>query len=165
MIFVTVGTHEQPFNRLLEYIDKLKEDGIISDDVTMQTGFSTYEPVYCKWKKLYPFSEMSKLISEASIVVTHGGPSSFIMPLRIGKIPVVVPRKKEYGEHVNNHQIDFCREVAKRQKNIIEVEDLKLLGKILINYNQIVAGMESSQFSNNEKFCKEFTKLVNQMFK
>lgn len=33
MIFVTVGTHEQPFNRLIEYIDNLKRDGIISEEV------------------------------------------------------------------------------------------------------------------------------------
>lgn len=25
MIFVTVGTHEQPFNRLIRYMDNLKE--------------------------------------------------------------------------------------------------------------------------------------------
>ena len=29
MIFVTVGTHEQPFNRLVQKIDELKRDGIM----------------------------------------------------------------------------------------------------------------------------------------
>ena len=32
MIFVTVGTHEQPFNRLVQEIDNLKRDGIITED-------------------------------------------------------------------------------------------------------------------------------------
>ena len=40
MIFVTVGTHEQPFNRLIQKIDELKKDGTIQDDVIIQTGFS-----------------------------------------------------------------------------------------------------------------------------
>ena len=31
MIFVTVGTHEQPFNRLIQKVDELKHDGIIKD--------------------------------------------------------------------------------------------------------------------------------------
>ena len=44
MIFVTVGTHEQPFNRLIEEIDKLKGDGIIKEEVIIQKGFSNYEP-------------------------------------------------------------------------------------------------------------------------
>lgn len=43
MIFVTVGTHEQQFNRLIEEIDRLKGNGIIKDEVIMQTGYCTYE--------------------------------------------------------------------------------------------------------------------------
>ena len=49
MIFVTGGTHEQPFNRLIKKVDELKRDGIIREEVVMQTGFSTYEPEYCQW--------------------------------------------------------------------------------------------------------------------
>ena len=40
MIFVTVGTHEQPFNRLLEYVDKLKEQKVITEEVIMQTDLA-----------------------------------------------------------------------------------------------------------------------------
>ncbi len=58
MIFVTVGTHEQPFNRLIQKIDELKKDGTIQDDVIIQTGFSTYEPKYCQWSKLIPYQQM-----------------------------------------------------------------------------------------------------------
>ena len=50
MIFVTVGTHEQPFNRLIQKIDELVRDGEIEDDVFMQIGYSTYEPKYTKWE-------------------------------------------------------------------------------------------------------------------
>ena len=28
MIFVTVGTHEQPFNRLIQKVDELKRDAL-----------------------------------------------------------------------------------------------------------------------------------------
>ena len=64
MIFVTVGTHEQQFNRLLKYIDQLVINGVITEDVIMQTGFSTYEPRCCRWSKLFPYSEMQKNIRE-----------------------------------------------------------------------------------------------------
>ena len=43
MIFVTVGTHEQPFNRLIEKMDELVEKGEIKEKVVPQYGFSTYE--------------------------------------------------------------------------------------------------------------------------
>ena len=104
------------------------------------------------------------MVDKARIVITHGGPSSFIMPLQIGKIPIVVPRKKEYDEHVNDHQVDFCNQVAKRQGNIIVVEDVSKLADTLARYEEIVNGMRNGLKSNNEKFCEEFEKIVNEMF-
>ena len=163
MIFVTVGTHEQPFNRLVEYMDKWAAEH--DEEVVMQIGFSTFEPVNCKWSKLFPYQEMVKKVDEARIVITHGGPSSFIMPLQIGKIPVVVPRKADFNEHVNNHQVDFSNAVAERQGNIIVVEDVDKLGDILERYDEIVSGMGSGLASNNEKFCVEFGKIVDELVK
>lgn len=64
MIFVTVGTHEQPFNRLVKKIDELKRDGVITEEVIIQTGFSTYEPKYCKWSKLIPYQQMLKNVED-----------------------------------------------------------------------------------------------------
>ena len=78
MIFVTVGTHEQPFNRLIQKIDELKKDGIINEDVIIQTGFSTYEPKYCQWSKLIPYQQMVKNVADARIVITHGGAGDII---------------------------------------------------------------------------------------
>ena len=133
MIFVTVGTHEQPFNRLIKAVDDLKRDGIITEEVIMQTGFSTYEPKYCKSSKLISYPQMVRNVEEARIVITHGGPASFIMPLQIGKIPIVVPRQHQFEEHVNDHQVEFTRNVAERMGTIIPVEDISKLGKIIIN--------------------------------
>ncbi len=158
MIFVTVGTHEQQFNRLVEYMDKWANEH--DEGVIIQSGFSTYEPKYCKWSKLYPYLEMVQMVNDARIVITHGGPSSFIMPLQIGKVPIVVPRKKELDEHVNDHQVDFSNQVAKRQGNIIVVEDVTKLADTIKQYDEIVNGMQNGLKSNNEKFCEEFGKIV-----
>lgn len=164
MIFVTVGTHEQPFNRLVKCIDDLKKDGTITEDVIIQTGYSTYEPKYCKWQKLFPYQEMIKLVAEARIVITHGGPSSFIMPLQIGKTPIVVPRRHEFNEHVNDHQVSFAKSVADRMGTIIVVDDMDKLGDTIINYEKIVAGMKNVLKTNNSRFNEELSKIVNEMF-
>ena len=58
MIFVTVGTHEQPFNRLIKEVDRLVADGKIKEKVVIQTGFSTYNPEHCEWHKMMSFNEM-----------------------------------------------------------------------------------------------------------
>ncbi len=163
MIFVTVGTHEQPFNRIVEYMDHWAEEH--DEEVIIQTGFSTYEPGSCKWQKFFPYQDMEKIINKARIVITHGGPGSFIMPLHIGKIPVVVPRKKEYNEHVNDHQTDFCNKFARIQGNIIVVEDVSGLGEVLEGYETIISRMTNNFHSNNEKFCAEFEKIVKELVK
>ena len=163
MIFVTVGTHEQPFNRLVECMDKWAESH--NEKVVIQTGYSTYVPKNCEWSKLYPFVKMRTFVNDARIIITHGGPSSYIMPLQIGKVPVVVPRIKELNEHVNNHQLDFCRIVSERQGNIILVEDIEELINILDNYDSIVENLKHDISSNNEKFCSEFERLINEMVK
>ncbi len=165
MIFVMVGTHEQAFNRLIVFVDNLKKQNIIKEDVIIQTGFCTYEPQFCKCSKLLPYDEIVNLVAEAHIVITHGGPSSFIMPLQIGKIPIVVPRKKQFDEHVNNHQVEFSKVVSERQGNIIVVEEMDKLENIILHYDDIVGEMTSGINSNNAKFNEQFDKIVHDLFK
>ena len=164
MIFVTVGTHEQPFNRLIKKIDELKESGIIQEDVIIQTGFSTYEPKHCQWSKLIPYQQMLRNVADDRIVITHGGPASFIMPLQIGKTPIVVPRQHQFNEHVNDHQVEFARNVEKRMGTIILVEDIEELGDVITNYDQLVAKMEHGLSSNNTQFNKKLEMLINSIF-
>ncbi len=164
MIFVTVGTHEQPFNRLIEYIDKLKLDGIIMEDIVMQTGFSTYIPQYCTWSKLLPYEEMVQNVANARIVITHGGPASFIMPLQIGKTPVVVPRQYDFNEHVNNHQVEFTKAVAERMGTIIPVYEIEKLKDIIVSYDNIIALMPSGMKSNNKEFIQKLEEIVDKIF-
>lgn len=65
MIFVTVGTHEQPFNRLIKKVDDLVADGAIQEKVVMQTGFSTYKPKHCEAHKMMSFDEMQQNLKDA----------------------------------------------------------------------------------------------------
>ena len=72
MIFVTVGTHEQPFNRLIKKVDELVAENIINEEVTIQTGFSTYLPEHCRYKAMFSYDEMQRNIEKARIIITHG---------------------------------------------------------------------------------------------
>ncbi|MCL5457526.1 multidrug MFS transporter [Loigolactobacillus coryniformis] len=164
MIFVTVGTHEQPFNRLLNYIDNLVQKQIITEKVFIQTGFSTYEPRFCEWSKMLSYQDMISKISSARIVITHGGPSSFTLPLRFNKVPIVVPRMKKYNEHVNNHQVEFVRTVSQRRGTIIVAMDLKELESSIINYSCITKNMPNGMKENNKQFINEFSKIVDNLF-
>lgn len=164
MIFVTVGTHEQPFDRLLKEMDRLVETGVIAEEVFIQSGYTDYEPKHCKWSKLLPYSDMERYVKEARIVITHGGPSSFIMPLQVGKTPIVVPRQEKYGEHVNDHQLNFALEVEKRQKNILVVENIADLADTITNYHTLISKISTDIPSNNDIFIARFRTLVEELF-
>jgi UDP-N-acetylglucosamine transferase subunit ALG13 len=127
MILVTVGTHEQPFDRLVEEVDRLKGTGQIEDDVFIQTGYSTYRPRFCKHREFTSFREMMERTERARLVITHGGPGSIMPVIYLGKIPIAVPRQKRFNEHVDDHQVSFCKKIAEKGKIIAvyEIEDLE----------------------------------------
>ena len=164
MIFVTVGTHEQPFNRLIKKVDELVADGTITEPVVMQTGFSTYVPKHCEWHKMLSYDEMKRNIDEARIVITHGGPASFIEVLQTGKIPVVVPRLAEFDEHVNNHQEEFVKIVENRMNNIIPVYEIDQLSRAIVDYETLMVQRNNTESSNNKRFNIAFEKLINELF-
>ena len=160
MIFVTVGTHEQQFNRLIKKIDELKEKNIIKDDVYIKIGYSTYEPKYCQYKKLLSYDEMDDMYHKADIIITHGGPASFMKALELKKIPIVVPRQEKFDEHVNDHQVEFVKLVEERFDNIIGIYNINDLEGSIIEFNNILAKKNISSLSHNKEFNEKLSKLI-----
>lgn len=158
MIFVTVGTHEQQFDRLVRAVDELKRNGTIAEPIFVQTGYSTYVPTHCEHSRFMPFKRMKEMMAEADVVVTHGGPSSFIEAMAAGKVPVVVPRRGDLGEHVNDHQADFVRIVAERQGGIVPVYDIAELPKAIELSRELSRGVEFE--SHNAEFCRDLIGLL-----
>lgn len=156
MIFVTVGTHEQPFDRLLKCIDKMIEEGKIKEEVIVQKGYTEYELKNCKSYKLIGYDEMQQYIMDARIVITHGGPASFLNVLSFNKIPIVVPRRKEFNEHVNDHQFEFAKQVEKRMRNIIVASDEKEIEAAILKYDDKITELNGSVSSNNKNFIIQF---------
>ena len=162
MVFVTVGTHEQQFDRLIKAVDELVANGYLEEPVFMQTGYCGYEPKHCEWQRFVPAPEMRLRMEGADVVITHGGPSSFIEAMAAGKVPVVVPRRVEFGEHVNDHQADFVNEVAERKGGIVPVFDLAELPVAIEEARRLTAG--GAEFkSHNGEFCEGLAKKIEEL--
>lgn len=163
MIFVTVGTHEQPFDRLIRWVDELKRTGVIQEEVVLQTGYSQYEPMHCQWSRFFPYETMLDYTAKAHIVITHGGPASFILPLQMGKPPVVVPRRQDLGEHVNDHQVEFVQALAEHTGTILPVYDFPGLKHVLLRYSDLVANMSLGMDSNNLRFNERLEAISSEL--
>ena len=161
MIFVTVGTHDQQFNRLVRFMDEWAK--VHDEPVVIQTGCSTVEPRHSEWKDYYPYPVMQRYMEEARIVITHGGPSSFLPPLQFKKIPIVVPRRMEFHEHVNDHQVAFVKAFAERNNSILVIEDIEELGEVITAYPSRIISMNKETASNTLRFCEDFKKIVNEL--
>lgn len=164
MIFVTVGLHTQPFDRLIRSVDELAEKHLIKEKVVIQTGYAAYKPKYCEWNRIYPYNKMEEYADEAHIIITHGGPSSFMMALGRGKIPIVVPRRAAYGEHINDHQMEFTEAFKQRMRNIIIVEDISELENTIIHYDDMALNMQKEVQLNNGKFCSQLEEIIRSLF-
>jgi len=105
MIFVTVGTNEAPFDRLLEGVDALQLD----ERLVVQHGPSSVRPRNAECHDFLAFDEIVDHMREARVVISHAGVGTVLVALANGKHPVVVPRLRQFGEAVDDHQLAFAR--------------------------------------------------------
>ena len=124
MIYVTVGSHYQSFDRLLKKINNLT--GLFDEEVVMQTGYSTYLPKRATYFHFCPMQKAEGLIQKAALIVSHAGIGTIISARQFKKPIVIVPRLKKYHEHNNDHQLEIA-EAMKTRPGVRVVEDLGLL--------------------------------------
>ncbi len=109
MIFVTVGTNEARFERLLRAVAALPSDERVRDPAWPLAGRPASN---CELVDFLPFEAMVETMRRARVVVTHAGVGSVMVALSNGKRPVVVPRRKALGEAVDDHQLELGRRFA-----------------------------------------------------
>ena len=132
-----LGTQNNPFQRLLEEIDRLISKNVITEEVVVQAGYTQYQPKNEKMKIMdfMPREELDAFEQKANFIITHGGVGSIITSLEKEKKVIAVPRLHQYGEHVNNHQIEIvelfdkkgyilgCMDVDKLENTLQKVEE------------------------------------------
>jgi UDP-N-acetylglucosamine transferase subunit ALG13 len=130
VIFVSVGTHKQQFDRLLREIDELIEKKVIREKVFAQIGYSIYKPKKFKYKKFLGLTEFDKNIKKCDVFITHGGEGNIGTALQYEKRMIVVPRRKKFDEHTNDHQLELTNAIGKEKQAVI-VEDVNEIKKAL----------------------------------
>ena len=113
MIFVSVGTQDKSFTRLLELIDKEIDKGFIKDEVIVQSGYTKYNSKNMKILDYVSKDDFNNYIKTCDLLITHGGVGTIFTGLENNKKVMVMPRLKEYKEHNNNHQLDITNSFEK----------------------------------------------------
>lgn len=153
MIFITLGSQKFQFNRLLKAVDDLEVD----EKIFAQTGYSDYKPHKYDYKSFLDRDEFSDVMDKSDIVITHGGTGAIINAVKKKKKVIAVPRLAEYGEHVDNHQIQIV-EQFKELNLIYACEDMDLNRAL-----EVVKTTEYNQYiSNTNKIIKSLEEFIEQ---
>ena len=122
MIFVTVGTHHQPFDRLVNALAH-------RSDAVIQYGHSTPPTGPAQAVDFLDFAEMEDHMLRADAVVTHAGVGSILLARKCGHTPIVVARRARFGEHVDDHQLELVQALEPRGQ--VMVRDVDRIEQVL----------------------------------
>ena len=152
MIFVTLGTQDKPFKRLLDYL----ENSDINDEIIVQNGFTEYESNKLKLFKYLDKDDFDNYLKKADLIICHAGVGTIVNCLKNDKKVLAVPRLSKYGEHQNDHQLQIAN--AYFQKGYILVMDDN------DDFDEKIAELrkfEPKKFvSNNEIFVNKLKKYI-----
>ena len=177
MIFVSLGTQDKPFNRIIDYVISLKENlkELQGEKIIIQLGqtkllksdnerIKNLENITI-YDMLKP-EKMKDIIKDSDIIITHAGVGTIMECLEMGKEIIVVPRKVENLEHVNNHQEEIAFEMEKKgfltKVDTYEELENKIIMLLKDKYtNEDNKNMNKKKYiSNNEKFNDNLIKYL-----
>lgn len=159
LILITMGTQHQRFDRLIDAIfnycceNDLQEEFIIQSTVNYNIK-DRYENV-TELTLIEP-QVMNKYISDARLVITHGGTGSVLKPLGMDKVVIAAPRMLKYKEHLDNHQIELVESFVDAGYIIGYYENSKFedIFKMAENFTP------KKYVSNTEKFNRNMSKTI-----
>ena len=120
---VSVGTSKKyGFDRLVRTLADIVPPDV---EVLWQTGYTDVTDLSIKASPHVPFEELKTAIERADVMVSHAGVGITLTALDAGLRPVLVPRRRSFAEHVDDHQMQIAGELqSKGLATTRAVEDL-----------------------------------------
>lgn len=158
MIFVTLGTQDKSFDRLLAKLDELIEKGVICDEVIVQAGSTKYKSKYMQMVAFIAMDKFNAYVEACDFMITHAGVGTIMNGIDHGKKVLAVARRAKYGEHENDHQVEITEKFEKLGYIVgcKEVADLEVKIKLLTTFKV------KRYTSNNIRFCERVATLIDE---
>jgi UDP-N-acetylglucosamine transferase subunit ALG13 len=110
-VLVSVGTDIHPFDRLMDWLERWYETRPDRPTLLVQHGH-TRAPTIPGAVPFLDHETLHRAMAGTTLVVSHGGPATIMECRRHGRMPLVVPRDPDRGEHVGDNQELFARRLA-----------------------------------------------------
>ena len=56
-------------------------------------------------------AELDRHARECTMIISHAGVGSALLALKCGVRPILVPRQRAFGEHIDDHQVQVARDL------------------------------------------------------
>lgn len=156
MIFVTIGGDKRGFSRLIKLMDELA--GEIREEILFQIGNGKYKPKNGVFSDFFSRKEFESIISHSRVVVNDGGAGTIINALINSKPIIIFPRRKEYGEVIDDQGLDLGKVLASEGKVYI-AHNKNELKKLLTTGKLKVPDYVKSEDKEIVKTLREFLEL------
>ena len=126
MIFVTVGSAPHSFKRLIQKMDEIAS--AIDNEIVIQKGLSPYQPITAKSFDFVDYDVAMNYFKNADIIVSHASAGPILYARKFNKPLIMVPRRGDLHEHVDNHQMETARALGNSSEMIevvYEINDLE----------------------------------------
>jgi UDP-N-acetylglucosamine--N-acetylmuramyl-(pentapeptide) pyrophosphoryl-undecaprenol N-acetylglucosamine transferase len=110
--FVALGTHWQPFARLMAMVEEAAAEGILPAPIVAQVGDFTYRSERVTTVPSFTPGRLAELMHNSAIVVCHGGAGIIASTIRAGRRPLVLARRQGLGEHIDDHQQELVDKLS-----------------------------------------------------
>lgn len=137
MIFVVLGTQDKPFKRLLAALEKAVEDGVISDEIIVQSGDTNCSTKHFQIRKIIPLNEFNDLVHNADLIICHAGYGILSTALRHNKKVIACARLSVYGEHHNDHQLELLK-YYEQKGYILALHDFSKICELYSKINSFI---------------------------
>ena len=154
MVFVTLGTQDKEFSRLLDMVEDAIDKGYIKDKVIVQKGITKYESNNMELFDFKNNEDILNYIKDAKYIITHGGVGTIFNCLKNNKKVIAVARLAKYKEHHNDHQLQLIKEFSDK-------------GYILDGTNDLIKAIKDvdkfvpkKYHSNNDNFINKLEDYI-----
>jgi UDP-N-acetylglucosamine--N-acetylmuramyl-(pentapeptide) pyrophosphoryl-undecaprenol N-acetylglucosamine transferase len=120
-VLVTLGTLDYRFDRLVDAVRAAVRPGW---EVLWQVGPNAYDLLPGRIVEMLDAAAFASACESSDVVIGHAGVGSALTALEAGRQPVLVPRRKEHGEHIDDHQRLIAHELRERDIAVYLEPDL-----------------------------------------
>jgi UDP-N-acetylglucosamine transferase subunit ALG13 len=110
-VVVTLGSMHHPMTRLVKQLNAVLPE---SAEVVWQLGHTPAIPGMraSRIEEFITHDELTELMGSSDVVIGHAGVGSSLQAMSVGRAPILVPRRIEHGEHVDEHQEQIANRLS-----------------------------------------------------